>query len=64
MLRGRDRGFNESNPCMPATEDHLLDYVHMAGIELDMQSELEVASTACGPVGGAYHGLTPGEHCL
>jgi hypothetical protein len=49
---------------MPAAEEHLLDYVHVASIEFHMYAELEIASATCSPVGGAYHGLTPSEHCL
>jgi hypothetical protein len=49
---------------MPTAEKHLLDNFNVAGRELEMDSKLEVASGACRPIGGAYHGLTPSQHSL
>ena len=52
------------HPVLPSAEEHPLDDPRMTGIELDMISHLLIASGASSPVGGAYHGLTPGNHSL
>ena len=44
---------------MPTAEEQLLDDVHMTCGELDVNPDLKIASRARGPIGGAYHGLTP-----
>ena len=59
LLRGLGLGCRKLCASMPTAQEHLLDNVNVAGSELEMDSKLEIASGACRPIGGAYHGLTP-----
>ena len=64
LLTGRSRGRSKLSSRMPTAEKHLFDSVGMTGCKLYVDSKLEIASRACRPVGGAYHGLTPCQHSL
>ena len=64
LVQCRSRGSSKLSARMPTAEKHLLGNINVASSELEMESKLEIASGACRPIGGAYHGLTPGQHSL